>query len=115
MIAKEIISALESLAPPSLQENYDNAGLITRNADLQITGALICLDSIEAVIEEAIINNCNLVIAHHPIVFSGLKQITGRNYIERTVIKAIKNDIAIYAIHTNLDNVFAGVNNIICK
>lgn len=105
-----IIAALETLAPPDLQESYDNAGLITGNPEMDITGAVICLDSIEAIIDEAISKKCNLVVAHHPIVFSGLKKITGKNYIERVIIKAIKNDIAIYAIHTNLDNVMHGVN-----
>ncbi|HQF29086.1 MAG TPA: Nif3-like dinuclear metal center hexameric protein, partial [Bacteroidia bacterium] len=90
-----IIAALETLAPPDLQESYDNAGLITGNPEMEITGALICLDSIEAIIDEAIRKKCNLVVAHHPIVFSGLKKITGKNYIERVIIKAIKNDIAI--------------------
>ncbi|HEU4717579.1 MAG TPA: Nif3-like dinuclear metal center hexameric protein, partial [Bacteroidia bacterium] len=82
---------------------------------MEITGAVVALDSTEAVVEEAIRNNCNLVIAHHPIVFSGLKKFTGKNYVERTIIKAIKNDIAVYAIHTNLDNVQAGVNAMIAK
>jgi len=110
-----IIAALETLAPPDLQESYDNAGLITGNPEMEITGALICLDSIEAIIDEAIRKKCNLVVAHHPIVFSGLKKITGKNYIERVIIKAIKNDIAIYAIHTNLDNVIHGVNRKIAE
>lgn len=115
MKLKEIIRALEQLAHPSLQESYDNAGLITGNEEMEISGALICLDSIESVIDEAMAKKCNLVIAHHPIVFSGLKKINGNNYVERTIIKAIKNDIAIYAIHTNLDNVCAGVNSKICE
>lgn len=110
MKLKEIISALELLAPPALQESYDNSGLIVGDKNTEIKGALICLDSTEAIIEEAISKKCNLVIAHHPIIFSGLKSITGKNYIERTILKAIKNDIAIYAIHTNLDNVQHGVN-----
>jgi dinuclear metal center YbgI/SA1388 family protein len=110
-----IIRELERLAPPDLQESYDNSGLITGNAQMDITGALICLDSIEAVLDEAIRKNCNLIVAHHPIVFSGLKKITGKNYIERVIIKAIKNDIAIYAIHTNLDNVWEGVNQKIAE
>lgn len=105
-----IISILEKLAPPHYQESYDNAGLIVGNNSLEITGAVICLDSTEEVIEEAIKSKCNLVIAHHPIIFSGLKKLNGKNYIERAIIKAIKNDIAIYAIHTNLDNVREGVN-----
>lgn len=110
MQLSEIIKAIEAFAPPSYQESYDNAGLITGNPAQKITGALICLDSIEEVIDEAIRENCNLVIAHHPIIFSGLKKINGKNYVERTIIKAIKNDIAIYAAHTNLDNIQKGVN-----
>ena len=110
MKIKNVIDILEELAPPSLQESYDNAGLIVGNDNTDLTGVLICLDSIEAVIDEAIEKKCNLVVAHHPIVFSGLKRLNGKNYIERVIIKAIKNDVAIYAIHTNLDNVLAGVN-----
>ena len=110
MQLSELIKALEAFAPPAYQESYDNAGLITGNPSQTISGALICLDSTEAVIDEAIKEKCNLVIAHHPIIFSGLKKINGKNYVERTIIKAIKNDIAIYAAHTNLDNVSKGVN-----
>ncbi len=106
-----IITHLENIAPPIYQENYDNAGLIVGNKEATCTGVITCLDTTEAVIEEAIEYGCNLVVAHHPIVFRGLKRLTGENYVERVVIKAIKNDIAIYAIHTNLDNVYAqGVN-----
>ena len=108
---KDITFYLESLAPLALQEDYDNAGLITGNQEDLVIGVLICLDSTEAVIDEAIIKECNLVIAHHPIIFKGLKKITGNNYIERAIIKAIKNDISIYAIHTNLDNIIHGVNH----
>lgn len=110
-----IIQFLESLAPPSYQESYDNSGLLTGSPEMNITGALICLDSTEIVIDEAIQSGCNLVIAHHPIIFSGIKKLNGKNYIERVIIKAIKNDIAIYAIHTNLDNVYNGVNRMICE
>lgn len=110
MILSEILQVIEELAPPHLQEAYDNAGLLTGSPDMKITGALICLDCIEEVIDEAIQKNCNLIIAHHPIIFGGLKKINGKNYVERTIIKAIKNDIAIYAAHTNLDNVISGVN-----
>lgn len=105
-----IIQHLESIAPPVLQESYDNAGLITGNGQWECSGVLCTLDSTEAVIEEAKSRGCNLVVAHHPIIFGGLKKITGRNYVERTVIAAIKNDVAIYAIHTNLDNIIGGVN-----
>lgn len=111
----EIIKVLEHWAPSSLQESYDNAQLITGNPQMTITKAIATLDCIESVVDEAIEKGCNLIIAHHPIVFSGLKSLTGKNYIERTVIKAIKNDIAIYAIHTNLDNVSTGVNAMIGK
>lgn len=110
-----IIEALEQLAPPSLQESYDNSGLITGNSSMEITGILVCLDSIESVIDEAISKNCNLIVAHHPILFSGIKTLTGKNYSEKVIIKAIKNDIAIYSIHTNLDNVRYGVNSIIAQ
>ena len=107
----EIISVLENMAPPVLQEHYDNAGLITGNANWDCNGVLCTLDATEAIIEEAKVLNCNLIVAHHPIIFRGLKKITGKNYVEQTIINAIKNDIAIYAIHTNLDNVMEGVNN----
>jgi len=106
----EIISFLESLAHPSLQEHYDNSGLITGNAGWECKGIICSLDSTEDVIKEAVEKKCNLVIAHHPIIFGGLKKINGKNYVEKTIITAIKNDIAIYAIHTNLDNVMHGVS-----
>ena len=111
MQIKNILTFLENLAPPHYQESYDNAGLIVGNPEESLKGVLICLDAIEAVVDEAIELGCNLIIAHHPIVFRGLKRFNGLNYVERTVIKAIKNDIAIYAIHTNLDNMYhRGVN-----
>src|SRR5690554_6828614 len=111
-----IIEEIEKIAPPSLQESYDNAGLLTGSKNWQCSGAILCLDAIEEVVDEAIEKNCNLIIAHHPIIFSGLKSLTGKNYIERTIIKAIKNDIAIYAAHTNLDNVLLnGVNQKIAQ
>lgn len=106
----QIIQVLEELAPPSYQESYDNAGLITGNAASDCTGIICTLDATEEVILEAKNKGCNLVVAHHPIIFNGLKKITGKNYVERAVIAAIKNDIAIYAIHTNLDNLLQGVN-----
>jgi dinuclear metal center YbgI/SA1388 family protein len=110
MYLSEIIEILEKWAAPAYQESYDNSGLITGNLNQKISKALVCLDSTEEVLDEAINKGCNLIIAHHPIVFSGIKKITGRNYVERVLIKAIKNDIAIYAIHTNLDNIPTGVN-----
>lgn len=110
MILKELISILETWAPPSYQESYDNSGLIFGNPESEISGVILSLDCIESTIQEAIDKKCNVVIAHHPIVFKGLKKLTGKNYIERTVIKAIQNNIAIYAIHTNLDSISTGVN-----
>lgn len=107
---KDITDLLESIAPRAYQEDYDNAGLITGNLSQEVTGILCTLDCVESIIDEAIEKNCNLIVAHHPIVFKGLKQLNGKNYVERTIIKAIKNDIAIYAIHTNLDSVDNGVN-----
>jgi dinuclear metal center YbgI/SA1388 family protein len=112
---KDVTDYLELIAPSSYQESYDNSGLITGNLQDEVTGILITLDCIEPVIEEAIRSNCNLIIAHHPILFKGLKKLTGSNYVERTIIKAIRNNIAIYAVHTNLDNVLHGVNRKICE
>ena len=112
---KDIANFLETIAPLRLQESYDNAGLIIGDPTEEVKGILITLDVTEEIIEEAIQQKCNLVVAHHPIIFSGLKKITGRNYVERTVLKAIKNDIAIYAAHTNLDSVTNGVNGKICE
>ncbi len=110
MKIKEIVKYLEQVAPPSLQESYDNAGLLTGSGDWECSGVLCTLDSTEAVVEEALSRNCNLIVAHHPILFKGIKRLNGNHYVERTLLKAIKNDIAIYAIHTNLDNVSHGVN-----
>jgi dinuclear metal center YbgI/SA1388 family protein len=109
----DIMTFLESLAPLSLQESYDNAGLITGDAGWECTGILCTLDAVEDVIQEAINKKCNLVVAHHPIIFGGIKKISANNYVGRAIITAIKNDIAIYAIHTNLDNVLTGVNHYI--
>jgi len=111
---KDVTKFLDSIAPPSLQESYDNAGLITGDFSDTVSGVLVCLDSTEEIIDEAIRKNCNLVVAHHPIIFKGLKNITGKNYVERVIIKAIRNKIGIYAIHTNLDNIKTGVNKRIC-
>lgn len=111
---RDIVSTLESIAPPAYQESYDNAQLITGNPDDRVKGIICSLDVTEDVVQEAIDKDCNLIVAHHPIIFKGLKSLTGSTYVERTVIKAIKNDIAIYAIHTNLDHVQHGVNKRIC-
>lgn len=110
MKINEIVSFLETIAPASLQESYDNAGLLTGNGSWECTGIITTLDATEAVVNEAIEKKCNLIVAHHPVIFGGLRSITGKNYVEQTIIKAIKNDIAIFAIHTNLDNVIKGVN-----
>ncbi|MCU0395535.1 MAG: Nif3-like dinuclear metal center hexameric protein [Chitinophagaceae bacterium] len=109
---KEILNALETWAPPAYQESYDNSGLITGQPNWECTGVLCSLDATEEVVLEARARRCNLVVAHHPIVFSSLKKLSGQGYVERAVVRAIKEDIAIYAIHTNLDNVQDGVNRL---
>jgi dinuclear metal center YbgI/SA1388 family protein len=106
----EVIGFLEELAPTALQEGYDNAGLLVGKKEAKVTGVLVCLDSVEEVVEEAVKIGANLIIAHHPIIFKGLKKLNGANYVERTIISAIRNDIAIYACHTNLDSVHNGVS-----
>ena len=110
-IIAEILFEIEKVAPLSLQENYDNAGLIVGDKNVAVSNILLCIDATEEVVDEAIKRNCNLIVAHHPIVFGGLKKLNGKNYVEKSVIKAIKNDVAIYACHTNIDNVLHnGVN-----
>ena len=115
MKIKEITNYLESIAPLAYQESYDNSGLITGDANAELKKILVTLDVTEEVLDEALREKCNLVVAHHPIIFGGIKKLNGKNYVERVVIKAIKNDIAIYAIHTNYDNVIEGVNAMICE
>ncbi|SDZ75585.1 dinuclear metal center protein, YbgI/SA1388 family [Arachidicoccus rhizosphaerae] len=110
MQIQDVISILEKVAPAAYQESYDNAGLITGSPAWACKGILISLDCLEGTIEEAVKKGCNLVVAHHPILFKGTRQLTGKDYIQRTLIKAIKADVAIYAIHTNLDNVAGGVS-----
>ena len=112
MKIKEIISVLEKMAPLAYAEDFDNVGLLVGNQESEATGVLVCHDALENIIDEAITKSCNMVVCFHPILFSGLKKITGKNYVERAVIKAIKNDIAIYAVHTALDNHQEGVNKI---
>ncbi len=111
MKISEVIRALESLANPRLQESYDNATLLTGNSGQDCNGILVSLDVTEDIVQEAVEKGCNLIVAHHPVIFKGLKSLTGKNYVERTIIRAIKEDVAIYAIHTNLDNVSHGVNS----
>ncbi len=109
----ELLGVIEAFAAPELQEEYDNAGLITGDPNDECRGVICSLDVTQDVIKEAIEKGCNLIVAHHPIVFRGIKQLNGKNYVERVIIEAIKNDVAIYAAHTNLDNVILGVNGII--
>ena len=110
MLVKNVIGIIEACAPPVYQESYDNCGLQVGNPESEVAGVLLTLDVTEGVVDEAIERGCNMIVAHHPVLFTGLKQISGRNYVERIVMKAIKNDVSIYAAHTNLDNVYAGVN-----
>jgi dinuclear metal center YbgI/SA1388 family protein len=112
---KEVAEYLESIAPKAWQESYDNCGLIVGNDEDSVTGILVTLDCTEDVVLEAIRKNHNLIVAHHPILFKALKSLTGKNYVERAVIQAIRNGISIYAIHTNLDNIKEGVNSKICE
>ncbi len=115
MKLSQLTTYLETLAPLAYQEDYDNAGLIVGHPDQDITQALISLDCTEAVVDEAIATHCQVIISHHPIVFKGLKKFNGKTYVERVVEKAIRHNIAIYAIHTNLDNMLEGVNARICE
>ena len=114
VLIQDVCNHLESIAPSSYQESYDNSTLITGNYTTEVIGILLSLDCTEEVVDEAIEAGCNLIVAHHPIAFKGLKSFTGKNYVEKTIIKAIKNDIAIYSCHTNLDHVYNGVNKKIC-
>ncbi|MEI6753191.1 MAG: Nif3-like dinuclear metal center hexameric protein [Paludibacter sp.] len=110
MTVQSICELIEEVAPLALQESYDNAGLLVGDSQMEVSSVLVCIDVTEFVIDEAIQKKCNLIISHHPLIFSGLKRITGQNEIQRCVSKALKNDIAIYAAHTNLDNVLSGVS-----
>jgi len=111
MQIKDIIEEIERFAPLNYQESYDNCGLQVGNPEWQTNKVLLSLDCTEEIVEEAIALECNFIIVHHPLLFKGLKSITGKNYVERTILKAIQNNIAIYAAHTNMDNVLGGVNN----
>jgi len=114
-IISEIIECIEEFAPPVYQESYDNSGLIIGERSQQVKKVMLALDCIEEVVDDAIKEGCQMIIAHHPIVFKGLRSFTGKNYVERSILKAIKKDIAIYACHTNLDNVRHGVNHKIAE
>lgn len=113
MIIQDVVNLLEDYAPLAYAEDFDNVGLLVGDKNEKLTGVLVTLDTLECVVDEAIENNCNLIVSFHPIIFKGLKSLTGKSYVERTVLKAIKNNIAIYAIHTALDNHINGVNDII--
>ena len=110
MKIRQVLSALEQFAPLPLQESWDNAGLQVGLTEAEVSGALLCLDVNEAIIDEAIGKGCNLIVSHHPLLFRGLKQISGQDYVQRCVIKAIKHDIVIASMHTNMDNALDGVN-----
>lgn len=115
MIVQDVITDLEALAPLAYAEEFDNVGLLVGNKNMKLTGVLVTLDTLETVVDEAIEKNCNLIVSFHPIIFKGLKKITGNSYVERVVLKAIENKIAIYAIHTALDNTFEGSNAGLCE
>ncbi len=115
MKIKDITTCIEEIAPLNYAESFDNVGLLVGNYNTEVTGVLVTLDTLENVVDEAIEKYCNLIVSFHPIIFSGLKKLNGNNYVERVVLKAIKNDIAIYSMHTALDNSFQGVNAKICE
>jgi len=115
MLIRDIVRYIESIAPVSLQEPYDNSGLLCGSPESQIDSALICIDVTEALVDEALKKKAGLIIAHHPLIFSPIKKLTGKNYVERTLIKAIRNDVAVYAAHTNLDVIWTGVSRKMCE
>ncbi len=115
MIVQDVVNHLETLAPLAYAEDFDNVGLLVGDKNTKVSGVLVTLDTLETVVDEAIENNCNLIVSFHPIIFKGLKKLTGKSYVERVVMKAIKNDIAIYSMHTALDNALQGVNHMICN
>ncbi len=115
MIVKEVTDILEELAPLEYAEDFDNVGLLVGDYGAKVTGILVTLDTLEEVVDEAIAGQQNLIVSFHPIIFSGLKKITGATYVERAVLKAIQNNIAIYCMHTALDNSPEGVNAKICE
>ena len=112
MTVREITTLLEQRAPLPFAEDFDNVGLLVGDPTMEVTGILVTLDTLESVVEEAVAKKCNLIVSFHPILFKGLKRITGKTYVERTVLKAIRNGVAIYSMHTALDNVREGVNGV---
>ena len=115
MIVQDVINHLEALSPLAYAEDFDNVGLLVGHKNMPITGILVTLDTLETVVNEAIETKCNLIVSFHPIIFKALKKLTGKTYVERVVMKAIKHDIAIYSMHTALDNALHGVNDMICN
>ena len=115
MKIQELIQLLDKWAPNSYAEDFDNIGLLVGNSRNECSGILITLDTTEAIIEEAITKSCNVILSFHPIIFSGLKKLTGKSYVERVVLKAIENKISIIALHTRLDNHPHGMNDILAK
>jgi len=115
MTVKEVMQLMESIAPGAYAEDFDNTGLLVGNRDAEVTGILVTLDTLETVLDEAIQKDCNLIVSFHPIIFSGLKKLTGSDYVQRSVMKAIQHDISIFAVHTALDNAWNGVNAKICE
>ncbi|CAM1344445.1 Nif3-like dinuclear metal center hexameric protein [Tenacibaculum amylolyticum] len=115
MIIRDITNYIEELAPLAYAEDFDNVGLLVGSYNTEVTGVLVTLDTLEQTVDEAIANNCNLIVSFHPIIFGGLKKLNGNNYVERTVLKAIQNNIAIYATHTALDNSNKGVSARMCE
>ena len=111
----KVVDALERFAPLPLQESYDNAGLQIGLTEAEVSGVLLCLDVTEAVVDEALRRGCNLIVSHHPLIFHKLAHVTGSTYVERCVAKAIKNDVSIASMHTNLDAVLGGVNHKIAE
>ena len=114
MTIQEVTASFEEIAPLAYAEDFDNVGLLVGDPDREVTGVLVTLDTLEVVVEEAITKKCNLIVSFHPILFSGLKSLTGKNYVERVVLRAIKNDIAIYAVHTAFDNSVQGMGKGMC-
>ena len=115
MTIRDVANFIEEIAPLNYAEDFDNVGLLVGDYTTKITNVLVTLDTLEETVDEAIKENCNLIVSFHPIIFSGLKKLNGKNYVERVVLKAIKNDIAIYATHTALDNSKVGVSARMCE
>ena len=115
MTVKDILNCITEIAPLQWQESYDNAGLQVGNLNAEAHKALVCLDITEEVVEEAVAKNCDLIISHHPLIFRGLKHLTPETYIERAVMKAVKHDIALVSMHTNLDNSYLGVSRVLAE